>query len=495
MNSQTTYLPALFRPGNTAPTVELPVTEARQWIEFVAYTSKFSDSDIPGTLEQLKGILSSETQPHRIAVILAGVGRCQIRAGYFLEGAATLGKAYDMLDQRRGDEMAFVLLEMASFLGNIDQPDLTLSLLEKIPNLTRHQYLLKMAGYYQLVQQSRVSDLNCAADLSDSARYFEEIEEFSVLAYHYKNIGNVYRKLKDFESTEKHYDMAVEIADRNGYPHIRLAVEHDRGMLRFHQNRFEEAVAILNQVQQAADSIYTRAFTLANIGYLYLHRGDVNPAARNFQKAYNLASENGVFHLLPGTGVYLGICYQKLDQHDLAMNFYEKGYQAANELLQHGFKYSGDRKKAIQGYVSFLKSQPETTITVDVDYSFAIDKTLKEIRTIFQSALFKWITRQTTSNKEAASILGVSPKSYYLIRDRIKHLKNHTPPQAVSQFIQRAGTTRWQALNRSFDETIIHFLYQEYGRNRKELAGKLGVSYANVQQLMARAGRSITPKT
>jgi len=413
-------VPAIFVPESTHTPVMYPVHKSSQWIEFIAQLSRLSDRDIPDTQTTLEQILQSDGDPAHRALIYAGIGRCQIREGKFLDGPKTLGTALSLVSDQDPDAQAFILIEMAVFLANIDQYEHSRNLLEKITGITENKYLLNLSQYYLLVQDSRTGNLDIIDELRESLIYFQNIGETSTVAYHHKNIGNIYRKFKEYDQADHHYNLAINIAEKNNFPHIVDAVKHDIGMLEHHRGNTMEALAILDQAQSASTSFYTRSFTLANMGFLLLNLDKPNDAAAHFEQSLDIATEEGVFHLIPGLSYYLGETYNRLGDQQKAHSHYQNGYQTSLELLSHHFTFSGDRKKAVEGYVNFLAADKTAASENKPDLSFAIDKSLKEIRGIFQSALINQFLEELGTNTAVINELGIADKTFYLIRDRVK---------------------------------------------------------------------------
>ncbi|MBC8479819.1 MAG: tetratricopeptide repeat protein [FCB group bacterium] len=485
-------LPAIFTPEPNRKPATVIVHDNSQWIEFISQLSRLSDRDIPDTQAHLQQLLDNEGDPSHRALVTAGIGRCQIREGKFLKGPKTLGAAFSMIPENDHDTTAFVLIEMAVFLANIDQYEHSKHLLEKTSGLTSNEYLKNLCHYYLLVQKSRTGQLEVVEELEASLTYFSDIKEYSTVAYHHKNIGNIYRKFKDYRLAQNHYDQAIQLAKKYKYPHITDAVLHDIGLLEFHQDHKSTAFKILEKVQSQSTSYYTRSFTLANIGFLHFSQKAWEPAIRSFEKSLDIAAHEGVFHLIPGISYYLGECYEHAQNLKMAQINYEKGYQTALELLSHHFSFSGDRKKAVEGYVNFLQKNPGQTSVSEPDLSFAIDKSLKDIRGIFQNALLNHLLDELGTNKAVIQELGIADKTFYLIRDRVKNWSDMKTPPAVGQFIQSSPAKSWQEYNKNFDQMVIPYLLQKYDRSKKTLSRKLDVSYTYALQLTGK-GNGVTP--
>ncbi|NQU66908.1 MAG: tetratricopeptide repeat protein [Candidatus Marinimicrobia bacterium] len=461
-----------------------------RWAEFVAHLTQFSEGDIPQTEDQLSAMLSSEANPAVRSILYAGTARCQIHAGNFIGGAQTLGYAYSLTDASDKESRAFVLLEMCAFMAITAQYDLAIMLLDKIPQLTQSKYLLSLANYYWLVLKTRKGDLKLVDRLVDSAVYFKEIGEMATVAYHYKNIGNVHRKLKAFPLAEQYYTDALLLAEHHSYQHIQAAVLHDKGMLSFYQGNPEKGISILNDAFEIAENHYTKSFTLGNIGFIYRSISQYDHAIDYLKRSIEIAVNHGVYSVIPSIAYHLGNCYETQEETSLAMYFYQKAYESAVELLNQRFPFTGDRERAIKTYVRFIAKHPECTPSTadDIRLSFSIDKTLKEIRGIFQNTALETLLNEYGSVNNTVSQIDIPKRTYYAIRERTRENSFHDAPSYVTEFVKNNAKLNWKELNRKFEDHVITFLYQKYGGSKKMLSEKLNVSYHHMVTMISNTG-------
>ena len=484
--SQMTTLPAIFKPTDEyVQSLDTQIQGNTSWIEFVAHIAQFRDLDPPQTRDHLNQLLHMEGDPVRRSVLITGIARCYIHEGFFLKGAQTLGYAYSLLPDSNTDERAFILLEMVAFLAINGQHDLSLLLLERIPQLTSIEYLLRLTDYYCAVHKTRSGSLEDVQELLTSVQYFEKIELHSTVAYHYKNIANVYRKYQDYDLAQEYYERGLALCREYHYPHIESAILHDIGMLHFRRGDFDAGMLKMNMAIRIADNHYTRAFIYTNRGYIQLKKGHLDEAARDFQKALNIIVQYGIHHMIPGVAYYLAECHRKLDHIELAGYFYQKAYEAAVELLKQHFPFSGDRMLAVQGYNQYLVDLQQTAeVRQNInDFDFALNKSLREIRGIFQNTLIDIVVDQAATITAAAIRLEISKRSLHAIRSRIREYKMTNPPAPVIAFISRQEDLNWKHINNRFEKSVLDFLYIKYGANKKKLSEKLDISYARTLQL------------
>ncbi len=478
--------PAIFKTeAKFTPETDIAVRNNSHWVEFVLHASQFTQLAVPDTRSKLNELLKSEADPANRAVLLTGIGRCMIHGGEFLKGARTLGHAFSMLHEDNREAKAFILLEMASFLAIIGNYNMSLVLLEKIPDLTRMEYLLRITNYYTIVNKARGGDPSVLEDLYESAKYFESIQQHSILAYHHKNIANTYRKQGNYRQAEYFYSKAINLAEKHNYSHIKCSVIHDRGMLEYYKGNFQNAVRILEEAVSIADNIFTASFATGNIGYLYYHNKDFDTAGSYLQKTLNLSIAHGYHHLIPGVCYYLGKCAEHNENRELALFYFEKGYQAAFELVRNHFTLAGDRERVMKAYIMILNHnqfRPSREEEPD-DMAFAKDKTLREIRDLFQNTILKVVLSRTGSIDGTLENLQIAQRTYYTIRARTAACAGEKSPHAMIKFINENDGLNWKDLNQAYENLILAYLYEEYGRNKKRLSTKLGLSYSRTLRI------------
>ena len=458
----------------------LPATHSHsRWTEFVAHLAQFSELNIPNTLDQLEMLLASEASPQRRAILYTGVARCLINEGRFMEGASTLGSAYHMVDRDDHDAQAFVMLEMSSFMAVTAQYDLALMLLDRVPNLTKSEYLRRLANYYWLVIRTRKGDLNLLPELENSISYFLDIQETATVAYHHKNIGNVYRKQKEYDNAENQYQLGLKLARLYDYTHIESSILHDLGMLRFHQQKVAEALKILENNFSDTENQYTRCLSLGNMGFILKAQQRFPAAGSSLRKSLDIALEHNFYHIIPSIAYNLALCHQQIEHLDLAHFYFKTAYETAVELLDQKFPFTGDRKLAINGYVEFIRLHPdlEAPDLEDHHLSFTIDKTMREIRSIFQNAVLDLLVEETGSIADTIKSIGISRRTYFSVRQRGRDQAIESVPAYIREFVQNHSGKSWKELNGTFDAEILPFLYRQYGKNKKLMSNKLAISY------------------
>ncbi|NQU67197.1 MAG: tetratricopeptide repeat protein [Candidatus Marinimicrobia bacterium] len=476
-------LPDIFRNGNDEyPTLKDGADiSPSQWVEFISQAALLAESDLPKTYREFtKFDLDSCSDTVR-GVYLAGQGRCIIRQGDFLSGAKLLGQAYELVPESSGDARAFILLEMVSFLGMIGSFEVSRLLLQQVPHLTRSEYLIRLSEYYTLVQHIRTGNLDVMDQLTTSLNYYKKVNLHSVAAYHHKIIGNLFRRMGKYENAHQEYEKAIDLAQRHRFNHIAIAVRHDLGMLKFYQGDNKAGIDTMMKCIDSAENCYTRAFIFANLGFIHLNKKDGDTALQWFEKAMDEVTSHGIFHMLPGTCYYLGHIHEWRGQLRLAKFYLEKASKAAHELLKQNFPYNGDRERAVMGYIRFLEKHPGVSgdPLEDLDISFAIDKSLKEIRGIFQFGVLSHMVEKYGSARKSAQMMDMSERTFHAVQKRVRDYADEPVPDEIIQLFMDRQEFTWSDLNQRFESVLLKYLLKAYG-SKLAASEKLQVSYPHL---------------
>lgn len=478
-------------------TSELLIDSDCHWIEFIAHLSRVEQVLLPDTKEQIELLIQENQPPRKRAVLYAGLARYHKAKGNLLKSTKLLGYAFSLLtDHEEDDEArAFITIEMAVILTLTGNVDYSTVLLEKVPLFTQTEYLLRNSEYRIMENRMRQNEPDVINDLKMSLEYFKEISMHHIVANHYKAIGNACRRMKDYDQAVVYYRKGTEYASEHGLMHIVAAIIHDVGMLEFHKRNISEAFQNLLEVISLTDNHYIKSVALANIGYLHYYSEKNHEAIGYFQKSLDIATEHGVYHRLPGLCYYLGKCHEQTQDIETAEFFYKKGYQSSMELIQYHFPSTGDILLAIRGYFEFIDSNIDYRFQSkdkkQNSYSYAIDKSLKDIRKVFQHALVKETITRTGSKRRAALELEIAERSLFSILDRVSDVENNKVPNEITRFIRKNKTLSWKAINKKYEQEVLGCLYREYGQNKRVLAEKLNVSYPSVLNLTANIGKKI----
>ena len=136
----------------------------------------------------------------------------------------------------------------------------------------------------------------------------------------------------------------------------------------------------------------------------------------------------------------------------------------------------------INTYISFLQDNQNVNFNENgiYDFSFALNRTLKESRAVFQNSLLDIMLRGTWTIKNTCSNLGISESTYVKARSRNRNYRDSRIPEPVIAFIRHHEFLNWKDINSMFDDYILTYLYHQYGLNKKRLSDKLGINYSQL---------------
>ncbi len=455
-----------------------------RWTEFVSHLSQFNQFGVSETKNQIKSLIT-HSAPNEQASLQAGLAKCYIGEGLFLKAIQTLGYAFSLLNNSHHDTQSFVMLEMVNLLTVIGNRDQANYLLKSGQSLAQSEYLQHVYNYYELVNKARQGDTSVLNTLIESGEYYKSNNQLATLAFHYKNIGNIYGKMQDTNTASSFYKMALDICKSEQYSHIQSAINHDKGMLEFKMGNADKALHILNAAAESAESKFTKAYTLGNIGFIHFKQENHKDTIQSFNSALNIANQHGVFHLIPGMCYYLGKSSQKLGIHSQAKAYLHQGYKASMELAKHKFPLKGEKLMVIDAYVESMSQNPQDSLDDEqFSFTFAIDKSLKEIRATFQNAVLDSVLNLKGSVADTVDHLKMSPSSFSKIKNRNKNIASNSIPQEITEYIKSHSNTDWKELNTEFEKEVLQYLHKEYKYNKRKLSNKLEVNYSRLVSKM-----------
>lgn len=483
-NIITEHLPDIFHGYESPLNSSLDIDDLNKdnWTEFIAHLSQFNNLSVDKTHLHIKKIILNDRYKDDPA-IQAGLAKCYIAEGKFVDAIKTLGYALSLLDKSNPDTQAFVLLEMVNLLTVIGSREHSIHLLKTGKMIVKSKYISSLYDYYELVNKIRNGNYNLINRLIKSGEYFKKNNQFATLAFHYKNIGNAFGKIKDFDSEKNYYSKALLICEKHNYREIKSAIDHDIAMSFFRAGDKKQAIRKLKITSENAKSFFTKAYTLGNIGFINFRIKKYKSSFKYFKKSIDIASENGVFHLIPSMCYYLGKSQQKLSDHSSALLYFKKGYHASMELAKLKFPIKGERLFVIDEYVKNLENVNSNTLGSKKEpYDFAIEKTLDEIRGVFKNTVLRFFFDQSNSIDEVVKTLKMSPSSYFKIKNKYKKYDDEDIlyPQYIVDFIQNHSELKWKDLNTQFEKEMLMYLLKHYKYNKKVLSEKLNVNYSRL---------------
>ncbi len=464
-----------------------------KWIDAVTHLSMFRGVNIPEARQAFELLVRKEDEPSHQAVLYAAVARCLNSQMRLKEGGELLGHCWKLLGQDASpDFRAFVMLEMARYLLLVGNRDAASLMLEHTDRIASAEYLRRLLAYYVLAVRA-ASGEDVRLPLQDSSRWFERHGQTATAMAHRRMVAQLHMAQGEVDQAEELIRSGIELCHEDHLRFCRALFLNDLALLLDHRGEAEQAIASLRTAISLAEYPYSRIDSLDLLGKCLQAAGRYEQAVKEFAEAQNTASEAGTMIILPSLRLRLGQCHEALGQTELARHFFAGAYRSTMELLDHGFPATPTRLEAIREYVRFSGSQGLPAIAEEEEgFEFAMGRSLKEIRTIFQSALIDVQVEARGSRREAVEHLGIAQRSISNVRQRHREAGGQNAPATVIQFIRNNQDLNWKEINQKFDETLLAWLFERYDHNRKLMSEKLGLSYPHLSALITRAmkGRS-----
>jgi hypothetical protein len=167
------------------------------------------------------------------------------------------------------------------------------------------------------------------------------------------------------------------------------------------------------------------------------------------------------------------------------------------ELLQHGFPATETRLKAVAAHVRSLRQAAPALPAARAaglppagpDFSFIGEANLRDIRTLFQTALLDHAVRRWGTQEEGARRLGLAPRTAGNVRRRYRELGQPALPPQLDHYVRALQDLDWKDSTLSFDDTLLLWLAERYHGRLKALAERLELSYAHLSSRLAQARR------
>lgn len=466
------------------------------WLDAVALASLAVGKPLPEAKREFEALLKQEGEGADRAVLLTALARCHNSQMRLLEGARLLREAWTLLGETADDRRVFLLLEMGRFLlltGNLDAARL---LLADLPARAERETLQRLAIYYQAALRCSAGDPDAAAVLEESLEWFRAGGHWSTVAAHRRMLSALSRAAGDAAGARAQLDAGLAECREPALAFCRALFHNDRAVLLKDAGDLAGALAELDQAQALAEFPYSRIDALDLKGRFLLEAGRPEEAAELLTEALAIAREAGTLIILPSLAYHIGLCHERREQATLARHFFEMGYAGAMELLEHGFPATETRLKAVAAHVHALSRSvlaPGTAAAlpsgVDPDFSFVGEASLREIRTLFQTALLDQAVRRWGTMEEGARRLGLAPRTAGNVRRRYRELGRPDLPAQLDAYVRALQDLDWKDSTQSFDDTLLLWLAERYHGRLKALSERLDLSYAHLSSRLAQARR------
>ena len=476
---------------SSQPDLEWADTVNINWSEFTSFLCFYDEDIIPENSEKLKKQLQAVKSDNQ-AVLWSAVGRSVFRSGHFIDAKKIFDYAFSILTNKNDSAQAYVLLEYCNYLRFIFQHGQVLNILNQMSFPVENEKMINWQLYTRYAVFLTKGDLSQIPSLLEQADYFKNIHHFFLQSHIYYIIGNQLRREKQFDQVMPYYEKAEAIARIHDFPQLLSDIYHCMGLYEFHRGNPKDSWKNYERGLKHAVGFYQDGFLHVNIGWTHFQMGNLTEAETNYKQALKTFMDHGIFQQIPGACYYLGAICKAENKLSDARKYYQQGFKSATFLVENNFPLAGDRKKAVDGYVEFLEKYPDTLPSKSLDLSFAIDKTMKQIRATFQMAFLDGLLDKMGTVEEVTTQLKISRAGYFQIKRRNKDFAILPYPQSVLEFSGIYLNLNWKAFNKKFEAETLAFLYGSYGQNKRVMSQKLDMNYEHLVALTAGIKRGMT---
>lgn len=462
------------------------------WIDALTQASLAVGRLFPEAKHAFEQLLRDPADPADRAVQLAALARCANSQMRLLEGADLLRQAWELLGQRAGDHRVFVQLEMGRYLlltGNLDAARL---LLGDLPGRAVSEFLRRLGDYYLLALRAAAGDLQAESGLRESLAWFQAQDQAATVVAHQRMLASLRRAAGAPAEARALLEEALAGCPQRELAFCRALLHNDLAHLSKAEGRLAEALQHLDLSLAEAEFPYARIDALDLKGRFLLEAGRLDEAAALLTEALTLAREAGTLIILPALAYHIGLCHDRRGEQALARHFYAQGYAGAVQLLEHGLPATTIRLKAIQAHVEALQRAPRSDPPPRAEpweeaLAFTLDRNLKDIRTLFQTALLEQAVARWGSQQEGARRLGLAIRTAGNIRRRYRELGQPELPLELRRLVDQDLDHDWKQLNHHLDDRILLWLADHHKGRLRELSERLEVNYAHLSSLISQA--------
>lgn len=459
------------------------------WKEHNSHLVQFRSVKLPHDEADFIQILMDTKWSHSHAALFAGIAQYKMGSGMFAEAAKFHGYAFARAPKKNKKLRAFLILEMANLLISINDYDGAISLINSVKLIDDTEYLNRLASFTELMAQILNGEKDLTESVKESLKYFQKIKQYAGIATHYGLLGKSHLMAKQYDQAKDSFKSGINQARIAGYSHIEESISLELAELSLGEGKIDQCIQGLKNVNPLGKNYYNRVLQQAKLGTNLRQSGQSEQAVSHLQQGLNIATQYGVHYLIPIFTNQLGKSYEDQGKIELAHYFFDRGYQTAIELIRQYFTCSDHLLQAIESFTRFLKEnalQEQNEIKED-DFSFAIDKSLIEIRSIFQRALLTILYTRYGTFKNMAEKLNISERTISLVKHRIKSYTFDEVPDSITHFIHENNGVSWKELNQKFEAKVLNYLYPKYDRNKRIMSEKMKISYPHMLNLIKTA--------
>ena len=286
--------------------------------------------------------------------------------------------------------------------------------------------LIASKSYFQRAKQHCVAEnlkqfINYQLDAFHATEDFQKIsalkkrvEQFRERNIHFMyilgllRIGRVYRLNKVFDTAEEYNLDALRLAKKHSLQFLVDKAQNNLGHVYYRKREYDKAHDILKPLAEMTENNLCRILALGNIYGVYKKQKRYDDALSTLYQVLNVATAHNVISRLPAIYRAIGQMYDEhFHQPEQALHYHRLGYEEAVRQLDNGLGFNGPRKTAVIRYVEFSQKLNYRKLDKTVEkkpFEFALGKTWKEIKNIFQYHLLSYHKDQSTGSQKFLAV-------------------------------------------------------------------------------------------
>lgn len=452
---------------------------------FANVLMNLNDYEIISTEVALKELddIKYITDPELKGLVLASIGHVQSFHGNYVMASSAFKEASKLVQTLEG--YSFIVSSMACMLRNLNLYNHTIELIDsaidKTTNVHLHNQLLIEKG---LCYKYSDHDKSIAM-LKESISFYKKTRHYNRVARLQKHIANIYDEKHEFNKAKKMYNVVLQYTKEHNLEQFQYEVESDMAWMAFMQEDYDKARSEFERLVHIEQSPYQTVLCLQNLGVVEYNTRHYSKAVKYHSTSLQITKKHEMRDMMFEDYYRLGLCHEKIGEIGLADHFYGLGYEELQEDIDIRMPLLGYRKKLLDKYISFLKTNQRMGF-IDKDaeiFGFALGKSLQDIRDIFHTNYFNLQLEITKSAPELCNKLKIEKKTYFNYQKKLGlkrglHVKTELNQNSYFMMYLTSLTDKtWREINEEFEADLLRFLLKKHQYNKKELASVLGLSY------------------
>ncbi len=435
-------------------------------------------------------------------IVLAGMGKQKYQEGdmkhsyELFKQAELIVKNYEK--QLNPEYIAFFYFMYQQLFSYFRDFDDTIRCIDTALKYTKSNVLIAQLNYGKMLHSSVPRNTVYFSELLSKVNKMKDEGKYGTYVVGLLRLGIEYSRNNDYTNAEKYYQLAFNKTKKHGLQHTEYNIHNAIGYLFIKKGQYKKGINYLKKYINGPDSYSTRTMMTENIAYAYYLMDEYALSAEGFIEAYNIAKLHGVIQQLPIQCYYLGKCYEFLNKQLQALTYYKMGYDHANELIDIGFSFTGERKLTIQTYVDYLEKATFRKIahpSSENVFEFAIGKPWRIIISLFQYNLIMVHLLKSDNRKDFFNTLHINQSTFSSVKHKLTKeaftIPNITDKEKRFDPVNRFEglihyieenllNLDWKEANTRFEKDVIRYLYQHYGFRKRRLEDVLKISYPSV---------------